>query len=210
MARKKVNWYSASKDLAARVVEFGDAKLWGIIHRSQCKAKIAGLEVKIGNLQELKGSMLDVDGILEAQIKEYQEQIEQAQAYCDEQMEKDAKFSYTANDTAMYKAYKSAKSKKDIKDAITAWLKYYGVNAVNTKDLTMLTEAISGARRLGAGAIVRSKGKQFTSDKRTKNDVLGILYGKMTELLVAAGTVKLVSIPKDVQAMYVKTKKNNK
>lgn len=210
MAQKKVNWYSASKDLAARVVEFGDAKLWGIIHRSQCKAKIAGLEVKIENLQELKGSMLDVDGRIDAQISEYQEQIEQAQAYCDEQIEKDAKFSYTANDTTMYKAYKNAESDKDIKDAITAWLKYYGVDAVDTKDLAMLTEAISGARRLGAGAIVRAKGKQFTSDKRTKNDVLGILYGKMTELLVAAGTVKLVSIPKDVQAMYVKTKKNNK
>lgn len=210
MAQKKVNWYSASKDLAARVVEFGDAKLWGIIHRSQCKAKIAGLEVKIENLQELKGSMLDVDGRIDAQISEYQEQIEKAQAYCDEQIEKDAKFSYTANDTAMYKAYKSAESDKDIKTAITAWLKYYGVDAVDTKDLAMLTEAISGARRLGAGAIVRAKGKEFTSDKRTKNDVLGILYGKMTELLVAAGTVKLVSIPKDVQAMYVKTKKNNK
>ena len=210
MAQKKVNWYSASKDLSARVVEFGDAKLWGIIHRSQCKAKIAKLEVKINNLEELKGSMLDVDGRLEEQIAQYQTEIEQAQAYCDEQLEKDAKFSFTANDNAMYKAYKNAESVKDIKDGITQWLKYYGVNAVDTKDLTMLTDAISGARRLGAGAIVRSNGTKFTSDKRTKNDVMGILYGKMTELLVGAGTVKLTSIPKDVQAMYVKTKKNNK
>ena len=204
----KVNWYSASKDLSARVLEFGDAKLWGIIHRSQAKAKIAKIEASIGHLEELKGSILDEGDNLENMRKDYESQIDAVNAELEQLLEKDAKFVYTANDEKFYKTYKKASTDKEVKDAIVEWIACYGIDTADTKDVAMLYDAIRGAKKLGAGAIVRSNGTKFTNDKRSKGDVMGIFYGKMCELLVAAGTIKLVQLPEDVRAMY--TKKKNK
>lgn len=207
---KKINWFEASKDLSARVLEFGDAKLWGIIHRSQAKAKIAKIEASIEHLDELKGSLLDDGEKLQAMHEEYEHQIDTINDELKTALEADAKFSFTANDDNMYKAYKKATTDKEVKDAIVDWIKFYGVASADTKNVNELYEAIRGAKKLGAGAIVRSNGTKFTADKRSKSDVMGIFYGKMCELLVSAGTIKLVQIPEDVRAMYVKTKKNNK
>lgn len=203
----KVNWYQASKELAERVVEFGDAKLWGIILRTQANNKINAINTKIENLDCLKGSILDDGEKLQLMQAEYESEIEQIKDELEEQLEKSAKFEVSANDSKFYKAYKDAKDDKAVKDALVEWVKYYGVDCTGTKDLDMLCVAISGARRLGAGGVVRSNGTKFTSDKRTKMDVLGLLYGKLCEMLVGAGTIKLTQIPEDVRAQYAKKTK---
>lgn len=206
---KKINWFEASKDLSARVLEFGDAKLWGIIHRSQAKAKIAKIEGQIENLESLRGSLLDDGEKLELMGEEYMRQIDAINDELDELLKADAVFTYTANDEKFYKAYKKATTDKEVKDAIVAWLDFYGVKSADSKNISDLYDAIRGAKKLGAGAIVRSNGTKFTNDKRSKGDVMGIFYGKLCELLVGAGTIKLVQIPEDVRSMYAK-KKNNK
>ena len=207
---RKIDWFKSSKDLSARVLEFGDAKLWGIIHRSQARAKIEKIEMSINHLAELKGSILDEGDKLQAMEADYVSQIESINKELKSALEADAKFAYTPNDETFYKAYKKATTDKGVIDAINEWLKYYGVSGVDSKDVNMLYDAIRGAKKLGGGAIVRSNGTKFTNDKRSKSDVMGIFYGKLCELLVGAGTIKLTQIPEDVRAMYVKTKKVNK
>ena len=214
MSKAKVDFFKADKSMSTRVADFMSKKVWGITLKSRLTREIRGLEDKIANLEKLRGSILDKtdeDGnnTLDLQKKEFEAQSEVKQNELKAQLEAEAKFEFTDNDNRFFKAYKSAKTDKEVKDAIIGWFEEYKLDVKGTTTLDNLADAISGSRRANSKTVIRSNATQFTNDKRTKGDVLGVFYGRLSELMLAVGTLKATAIQEDVREFYA-PKKNNK
>ena len=205
---KKVNMFTADKAMSDRVAEFMRCKVWGITLKTRLRKEIGELETKIANVKNLKGSILDKGDAIEKMIVGYQEEIKAAEEKCEKQLEEEAKFDYTENDNKFFKAYKAAENRDGVTAAVREWCecKEYHLDIADTTFLDNIVEAISGARKLGASAIIRSEAKKFTNDKRSKGDILAILYGRLAEKMLEAGTLKAEKIPEDIRAYYAPKK----
>ena len=71
-------------------------------------------------------------------------------------------------------------------------------------------DAISGKKRASASTIIKSGAKQFVDVKRSKGDVVGLLYGTLAERMLEVGTLKATEIQEDVREFYAPKKKEKK
>jgi hypothetical protein len=207
----KVDFFKADKGFSKRVVEYMDKKVWAITLKTRYRKDIEKLESDLVRYDEVLNS---TDVVGEEELKSATtlkllalKKIDETTKKYQEQVEKEGKFEWNDADKKFYDVYKD----KGVAAAITEFCALYGLNVENTDLLLELEQAISGARRATAKTIIQSGAKTFTSDIRTKGDVLGIVYGRLAEKMIAAGTIKAADIPDDIKAAYApKAKKSNK
>ena len=114
---------------------------------------------------------------------------------------------YNEEDKTFYKEYKAATNNEGIKKAVQTFCESYHLQIANTDFLDELTICVSGVKKASASTLIKSGAKQFTQT-RSKGDVLCVLYGRLAEKMIEAGTLKTQNIPADVRDAYAK--KNNK
>lgn len=206
---KKVDFFSADKGFSTRVVEYMHKKVWGITLKTRYIKDIEKLNAdnirfdEIINSTDVVGEQ-ELNGAKTLKLMTMKKLQETKDKY-DKQVEEEVKFEWNDADKKFYDTYKN----KGASAAITVFCAEYGLNVENTTLLTELEQAIGGARRATTKQIVNSSAKKFTDDIRTKGDVLGIIYGRLAEKMIAAGTIKAEQIPDDIKAAYA-PKKNNK
>ncbi len=200
----KVNMFQADKAFSARVNEYMHCKVWSIVIKTRLRKQVEGLETSITNAESLRGSILDVDDHIDKLIAGYKAQIVDAEKQAKAQADKEAKFDYTDTDRAFYKAYVAAKDVADVLKALQDFCMAYHLSIRDTSFEQELLDIIAGGRKLGATQVIRSKATRFTSDKRAKGDVLNLLYGRIAEKMLQAGTLKAQDIPADIAKAYAK------
>lgn len=206
MAKNKIDLFKADKAMAERVSKFMNAKVWGIVFRKRAEQDIKAFEGSIEAKKRLEGSTLWEKA--QADIASLEADIVSTKEALKKNIEENATFDYTEADNAFYKSYKEAESDAAVVEAVEAWFRGYKLEVAGTDFLADIIHAISGERKAGAGVIIKSGATQFTIAKRAKNDVLCVFYGKLSEKMLEAGTLKATEIPEDIRAMYAPKKKS--
>lgn len=205
--QKKVDMFTADKAFSDRVVEFMHTQVWNVVVRSRLQKAREEYAQKLENLENLKGSII-TDEQIEALKTKYAAELQAAEEELDALAEKEMTFSHSEQDKTFYKEYKEAGEDTDeIKKAIQKFCESYRLQIANTDFLEELTFCVSGVKKAGASTVIKSGAKKFTQT-RSKSDVLCVLYGRLAEKMVEAGTLKAEKIPADVRDAY--TQKKNK
>lgn len=206
---KKTDLFKAEKAMSERVADFMRTKVWGITLKARCKKEIEEAEASIVGLKKLDGSILAESSkesiiALEARITELQNKLS-------EQLKSEATFELTENDKTFYKSYKEAESEVGVAEAIIAWFDAYKLKVDKENDIVIsILEAIGGKKRASAKVIINSGATQFVEGKRTKTDVIGLLYGTLAERMLEVGTLKPTAIQEDVREFYAPKKTTKK
>lgn len=213
MAKAKVDFFKADKALKARVVEFMNAKVWGIVLRKRAAAEREQFVTAIAAQMKLSGSIFDDDS--RKTIANYQAKIDEIDKKLAEQLKKEAAFDYTDADRELYKQYKAAQTDREVWGGMCTWFSTYNLKVTDDKggmtaQLADLFEVVGGGRNLGQGAVIRANAEQFTDDKRTRNDFLRLFYGRLSEQMMQAGVLNPVEIPEDVREMFAVKKQGKK
>lgn len=201
---KKVNMFSASKAMSERVADFMSKTVWGGVLKTRLQTEVDAISVKMENVENLRGSILDIDGGVDKMIEDYKAQLAALKKKYEEQVEAEAKFALTEDDLAFYAEYK----KGNLEKAVIDWASAYDLDVKGTAFLTEVVDAISGRKAASFKKIVKSEGRQFTTE-RTKNDVIKTLYGTFADKMIEVGTLKPAQIPADVRDIVL-SKKNGK
>lgn len=205
----KCDLFSKDSSLRDRVADFMSKKVWGITLKARCNIEIKEAEASIAGLSKLMGSVREESA--KESIKALEARIIELNTTLEKQLEEEALFAYTEQDNILFKSYKDATTSEEIKNAIIAWFASYDFDVAECADfLDMFLNAIAGERKAGAKAIINSGATNFTLDKRTKGDVMGIFYGKLAEFMLVKGALKPSAIPEDVREYYAPKKKSNK
>lgn len=208
MATKKIDLFKADKAMSERVSKFMNAKVWGIVYRKRAEQDIKAFEGSIEAKKRFEGSVLWEEK--EEEIKKLEQDIADTKEALKKNLEENATFEYTEADNTLYNSYKSAETDEAVVDAVVAWFKGYNLEVTGTEFLADIIHAISGERKAGASTIIKSGATQFTIAKRAKNDILCVFYGKLSEKMLEAGTLKATEIPEDIREMYAPKKKEQK
>ena len=212
MKNKKVDLFKASKDMSERVSDYMNKKVWGIVLKTR-------YQIELGKAENRKDFWTSENDRIKAETGEnkYAQEIENVkaeivslQAKYDHQRQKEATFAYTDADKTFYKLYEKADNKEAVLKAIRQWFAPYKLVDIEGSTLEeSIFDAITGDRRASARTIVNSGATKFTQ-KRSKNDVLGLFYGRLSELMLEAGTLKPSEIPEDVRDQFAPKKKAKK
>lgn len=206
---KKTDLFKADKVMAERVAEFMRTKVWGITLKARFKKEEEETIASINGLKNLDGSVLADKG--EESIKALENHLVELEEKLNNQLKEEASFDFTDNDKTFYKGYKSAQSEEEVINAIIGWFATYNLTVTKDNDIVItIANAISGSKKASATTIIRSGAKQFTDDKRSKGDVIGLLYGKLAERMLEVGTLKAEAIQEDVREFYAPKNKNKK
>lgn len=208
MAKNKVDLFKADKAMAERVSKFMNAKVWGIVYRKRAEQDIKAFEGSIEAKKRLEGSALWEKA--QAEIASLEADIVSTKEALKKNLEESATFEYTEADNTFYNGYKSAETDAAVVEAVEAWFRGYKLEVAGTDFLADIIHAISGERKAGASTIIKSGATQFTIAKRAKNDILCVFYGKLSEKMLEAGTLKATEIPEDIREMYAPKKKAEK
>lgn len=206
---KKTDLFKADKVMAERVSEFMRIKVWGITLKARFKKEKETILASIEGLKKLDGSVLADKG--KDSISALEDKLEELAEKLSKQLEEEAKFDFTDNDKTFYKGYKSATTEEEVCNAIIGWFATY--NLVITKDsdiVVSICNAISGSRNANATTIIRSGATKFVDNKRTKDDIVKLLYGTLAERMLEVGTLKATEIQEDVREFYAPKKKEDK
>lgn len=204
----KVDLFKADKAMAERVSKFMNAKVWGIVFRKRAEQDIKAFEGSIEAKKRLEGSALWEKA--QAEIASLEQDIANTEEALKKNLEENATFDYTEADNTFYNSYKSAETDAAVIEAVETWFKGYKLEVAGTDFLADIIHAISGERKAGASTIIKSGATQFTIAKRAKNDILCVFYGKLSEKMLEAGTLKATEIPEDIREMYAPKKKEKK
>ena len=205
MAQKKVNMFTADKEFASRVNEFMHTQVWSAVIRKRLQMAKEKYAQKLENLENLKGSIITPEQI-EALKVEFASELTKTEEDLQALADKERTFEYTKADNEFYKEYKKAESTEGIKSAVQSFCESYNLKIANTDFLEELTIIISGEKGASASTIIRSGATKFTQ-ARSKGDVLKVLYGRLAEKMLEAGTLKPQSIPEDIREAYAKKNK---
>lgn len=206
---RKTDLFKANREMSERVAEFMRTKVWGITLKARCQKEIKEAQTGIDGLKKLKGSILGENAhndiiALEAHITELNEKLKK-------QLEEEALFEYTKEDGEFYKAYKNATNNTEVANAIIGWFKVYNLEVTSENDIVVsIMDAISGKKKASAKTIINSGAERFVEDKRTKGDIMGLLYGTLAERMLEVGTLKPTAIQDDVKEFYAPKKKDKK
>lgn len=204
---KKVDMFSASKAMSVRVVDYMHTQVWNVVIKARLRKAAEKLAQEIESAENLRGSAIITEEQVDAIIAEKQAEFARTEEALQAELDKEATFAYTGEDKAFYKAYKAAEGDEGkIKAAIVEFCGAYDLKVEGTDLLAELADCVRGVKKASAAQIVKSGATQFTA-ARTKNDVLTVLYGRIAERMIEAGTIKPEKIPADVRAMYEKKNK---
>lgn len=203
---KKTDLFAASKEMSTRVADYMRIKVWNVTIKARLDKAVKDGKARIENFEALAK---DTGKDYSDAIADAEQVVEDAKAAYKKLLEEGERFELTENDKEFYANYKSESMKNE--DAIIKWLKKYGLELKANDDLVVdLANAISGARKLNGRGIVRSNAEKFTDNVRTKSDVMTVFYGRLSERMLEAGTLKPEAIPEDVRAFYAPRKGKNK
>lgn len=203
---KKTDLFAASKEMSTRVADYMRIKVWNVTIKARLEKAVKDGAQRIETLQGLaqdtgkdySEAIADIEGVVEAAKENYKKLVEEGE-----------KFELTENDKEFYKNYKNESMKNE--DAIVKWFKKYNLDLKSGDDLVVdLAGAIAGARKLSGRGIVKADAEKFTDNVRTKSDVMTVFYGRLSERMLEAGTLKPEAIPEDVRAFYAPKKANKK
>ena len=199
---KKTDLFAANKDMSSRVADYMRIKVWNVTIKARLEKAIKDGEQRI---ETLEGLAHDTGKDYSEAIADVEKVVEDAKANYKKLVEEGEKFELTENDKEFYANYKKDTVAKEA--AIVKWFKKYGLDLKADEDLVVdLADAISGARKLSGRGIVRANAEKFTDNVRTKNDVMTVFYGRLSERMLEAGTLKPEAIPEDVRAFYAPKK----
>lgn len=202
---KNVDLFQADRKMAERVADYMQKKVWGITLKVYLKKEVEKLENSIKGLENCRGSIVGTN--VDDAIGQLRNKIAEAQEKTAKQIKEEARFEWTDADNAFFKAYKSADTQAQIYTALEKWFATYHLEVANTKLEESIVDAIRGERNATSRTIIRSGAEKFTEQKRTKNDVLKLLYGKLAERMLQAGTLKPASIPEEIREFYAPKKR---
>lgn len=206
---KKTDLFKADKVMSERVADFMRTKVWGITLKARFKMESETILASIDGLKKLDGSILANKG--EDSIKALEEKLADLENKLAEQLKEDAKFDFTDNDKTFYKSYKDATTEDEVCKAIIEWFATYNLKVSSDNDIVIsILDAISGKKRASASVVIKSGATQFTENKRTKSDVIGLFYGTLAERMLEVGTLKPSAIQEDVREFYAPKKKVSK
>lgn len=208
MATKKIDLFKADKAMSERVSKFMNAKVWGIVYRKYAEQDIKAFEGSIEAKKRFEGSVLWEEK--QAEIEKLEQDITDTKEALKKNLEENATFDYTEADNTFYNSYKSAETDAAVVEAVEKWFEGYNLEVAGTEFLADIIHAIAGERKAGASTIIKSGATQFTIAKRAKNDILCVFYGKLSEKMLEAGTLKATEIPEDIREMYAPKKKEQK
>lgn len=203
---KKVDMFKADRAMADRVAEFMTMKVWGITLKVRLNKDIKKLEDSIQGLENCRGSMVGVD--VDVAIARNRALIDDKRKKYEEQVKNEALFAWTDADNAFFKAYRNAETMAQVYTALEKWFEVYHLDVAQTNLEDDIINAIRGGRNATARQIINSGATRFTTDKRAKNDVLKLIYGKLSEKMLEVGTLKPATIPEDVREYYAPKKAN--
>lgn len=195
--------FTAKKTLSTRVADFMTKTVWNGVLKTRLKAEADAIRVKMANVENLRGSIMDTDNRVDIMLGQYTQELADLEKKYAQQIEEEARFTYTEDDNAFFQAYK----KGDIQGAVLAWAGSYDLDLNGTDFLGEVVDAVSGRKAASFRKIVKSEGREFTTN-RTKQDVLKTLYGTFADKMIAAGTLKPAQIPEDVRDLVLNAKKN--
>ena len=212
MTNKKVDLFKASKAMSERVSDYMNKKVWGIVLKTRYQFDLAKAEKRqefwVSENDRLKKETGENKYVQE--IEDIQAEIVELQTKYEDQRQKEATFAYTDADKTFYKLYEKAEDKESVLKAVRQWFAPYKLVDIEGSTLEeSIYDAITGNRHASARTIINSGATKFTQ-KRSKNDVLGLFYGRLSELMLEAGTLKPSEIPEDVREQFAPKKKAKK
>lgn len=207
----KVDLFQKDSSMRERVSDFMNKKIWGITLRTRYKKEVAECNTSIEGLQKLLGSIQEEHA--KESIKALSAKVEELTTKLSKQMTEEARFEFTDADNQLYLDYKKSENAGQVRVAILKWFKTYNLDVRdNDAFVAMFMTALAGERKASAKTIVCSEATRFTNSKRTKNDILTVFYGKLSEIMLEKGALKASVIPEDVREFYCpkKVKKSEK
>lgn len=206
---KKTDLFKADRQMSERVAEFMRTKVWGITLKARFKKEEETILASIEGLKKLEGSVLADKGA--DSISALNDKLDELADKLSKQLEEEAKFDFTDNDKNFYKGYKSATTEEEVINSIIGWFQVYNLEVSSENDIVIsINDAISGKKRASASTIIRSGATKFVDNKRSKGDVIGLLYGTLAERMLEVGTLKATEIQEDVREFYAPKKKESK
>lgn len=212
MTNKKVDLFKASKAMSERVSDYMNKKVWGIVLKTRYQLKLAKAEKRqeFWTFENNRSKEETGENKYAQEIENIKAEIIELQAKYEDQRQKEATFAYIDADKTFYKIYEKAEDKEGVLKAIRQWFAPYKLVDIEGSTLEeSIYDAITGDRRASARTIINSGATKFTQ-KRSKNDVLGLFYGRLSELMLEAGTLKPSEIPEDVRDQFAPKKKAKK
>lgn len=202
----RVDLFAASREMSTRVADYMRIKVWNVTIKARLDKAIKDGKARI---ETLEGLAKDTGKDYSEAIADIEQVVEDAKANYAKLLEEGEKFELTENDKEFYANYKNEGMANEA--AIVKWFKKYELELEAEDELVVdLASAIAGARKLSGRGIVRANAEQFTDNVRTKSDVMTVFYGRLSERMLEAGTLKPEAIPEDVRAFYAPQKKNKK
>lgn len=202
-----VNLFNADKAMADRVADFMNKKVWGITLSYTYKKEIESHKAAIVGLEKCKGSILGDSA--EADIAILTAEIERLSTELRKKKEEEATFSFTDADKELYRSYKNATTEAMIYTAMEKWFSKYYLEVAGTLFIHDMMTAVSGVVANTTRGIINSGATVFTK-KRSQADFMKAFYGRLSEKMLEAGTLKPTAIPEDVREFYAPKKKDKK
>ena len=204
----KVDFFKADRKLAERTAElFRCVIAKAEINQTYAKA-IEHCEEQIQTRRDMideKDFAVSSEVELKASIAEYVEVQNALRAERDNLTAEVAKFEWTKADRDFSKAVRNATSVDNLKTAVRAWFKVYGLTIANT---TFEKDVIATiGKRVDLKTIVTSDGTKalkWDATNARKN-----MYACSFEAMVQAGTIGKAYIPSLLQEKYAKKSKKN-
>ena len=144
---KKVDMYTASKEMSDRIAQFMRVKVAGATLQTRYKREMSAMQEKIDNAPKLlAGSIFGTPEALEELLAGYKKQVDEIKAKYDKLREESEKFTLCEADNEFYKHYKTG----NVTEGLIAWGKVWGLDLEDTDFLNVLRYAISGVRQATA------------------------------------------------------------
>ena len=190
------------KALSERVAEFMTTKVWAYTLTDRYNTEKKDIEKAIESTNKLRGSIHE--NTIEETLKGYEAKLVELEEKLEKEEEEKARFKFTDADNKFYNAYKKATTNAQIHSALVAWFATFEVDAsVDPRFINDLMATFSGKAKGTKSTVFKSEGTKFNREKRTKTDVLVILYGELAEIMIAKNLIRPAQIPEDMHEKYV-------
>lgn len=191
-----------NKALSERVAEFMTTKVWAYTLSDRYNAEKKDILKAIESTKKLKGSVLE--STLEETIKGYETKLADLESKLKKEQAEKARFQFSDADNKFYNAYKKATTHAQIYSALVEWFATFGVDAsVDSTFINNLLNSFSGKAKGTKSTVFKSDATVFNREKRTKTDVLVIIYGELAEIMIAKNCIRPVQIPEDMREKYI-------
>lgn len=207
----RVDFFQASRDLSDRVSEFFRC----VLHKKELNLiyneKISSEEKSLENLLEIDEKGTTIPELQDPIAREKMAtvkmaRIEELRRQKQEQIDKEATFTWTDSDKEFKKSIKNATCNDEIVKAVRKWFADYTLVIDGTDFERACIESVG--KKIKDRKIIDSEGAECMA--YDENNALKNMYGVSFEYMVQAGTIKSAQIPEVLREKYAKkgSKKN--